>query len=321
MITSFPRLVKSILKQLCPHDYPVLNSRLFFEIWLTFVLDQSLTSMRDLFYRLNKAGIKVDISTFSKACKTRQNQHFCRIYVELMERLKRKNPTTAQMLFPIDSTIVTLTSKLFWMQGYHQVKLMNGVNLVQGNPSECLIHFGQGHDALFASLVPGMIPEDGIGIMDRGFASWEFLEQLSQTKTLFVVRIKNNMKTELDHQRYRVVWFCDLESRREFRLATNVEQMTNEEVGEVYRHRWQIELLWKFLKMHLKLDKLITKNVNGVTIQIYTVLIAYLILQLIEIPAFYGNQLLDKLRYLQLELSRRCSIVHWSFDLIPETLV
>lgn len=79
------------------------------------------------------------------------------------------------------------------------------------------------------------------------------------------------MKTELDHQRYRVVWFCDLESRTEFRLATNVEQMTNEEIGEVYRHRWQIEVLWKFLKMHLKLDKLITKNVNGVTSQIYMV--------------------------------------------------
>lgn len=76
MITSFPGIVKSILKQLCPHDYPVLNSRLFFEIWLTFVLDQSLTSMRDLFYRLNKAGIPIDISTFSKACKTRQDQHF-----------------------------------------------------------------------------------------------------------------------------------------------------------------------------------------------------------------------------------------------------
>ena len=129
------------------------------------------------------------------------------------------------------------------------------------------------------------------------------------------------MKTELEHERYRVVWFCDLESRTEFRLATNVEQMSNEEVGEVYRHRWQIEVLWKFLKMHLKLDNLITKNVNGVTIQIYMVLIAYLILQLIEIPAFYGRQLLDKLRYLQLELSRRCSMVHWSFDLLPETLV
>jgi IS4 transposase len=62
--------------------------------------------------------------------------------------------------------------------------------------------------------------------------------------------------------------------------------MTNEEVSEIYRNRWQIEILWKFLKMHLKLDRLITKNINGVTIQIYMVLIAYLILQLMEIPAF-----------------------------------
>lgn len=321
MITSFPRLVKSILKQLSPHDYPVLNSRLFFEIWLTFVLDQSLTSMRDLFYRLNKAGIAVDISTFSKACKVRQEGQFLRIYAQLIEQLKRKNSAAAHILFPIDSTVITLTSQLFWMQGYHQVKLMNGLNLSQGNLSEFLIHFGQGHDARFAEFVPGMIPEDGIGIMDRGFASWDFLDQLSQTKTLFVVRIKNNMKTELNHQRYRVVWLCDVESRREFRLATNVDHMSNADIAEVYRHRWQIEVLWKFLKMHLKLEQLITKSVNGVTIQISMVLIAYLILQLIEIPAFYGHQLLDKLRYLQLKLSQHCSIVHWSFDWLPETLI
>jgi putative transposase len=108
--------------QLCPHDYPVLNSRLFFEIWLTFVLDRGLTSMRDLFYRLNRTGVEVDISTFSKACKTRTDGHFCRIYAQLIEQVKRKKPTAAQMLFPIDSTIVTLTSKLFGLQGYHQVK-------------------------------------------------------------------------------------------------------------------------------------------------------------------------------------------------------
>jgi putative transposase len=97
--------------------------------------------------------------------------------------------------------------------------------------------------------------------------------------------------------------------------------MSNEEISDIYRHRWQIEVLWKFLKMHLKLDHFITKNVNGVSIQIYMVLITYLILLLIEIPAFYGSELLDKFRYLQLELSRRCSMVHWSYDLLPETLV
>lgn len=258
---------------------------------------------------------------FQRLVKLGFLQHFCRIYIGLMERLKRQNAAAAPMLFPIDSTVVTLTSKLFWMQQQHQVKLMSGLNLTQGHVSECLSHFGQGHDAKFAESVIGMIPEDGIGIMDRGFASWEFLDQLSQTKTLFVVRIKNNMRTEFDHQRYRVVWFCDLASQNEYRLATNVEQMSNEEVSDTYRKRWQIEVLWKFLKMHLKLDKLITKNVNGVRMQIYMVLIAYLILQLIEIPAVYGHQLLDKFRYLQLELSRRCSIIHWSYDLLPETLV
>ena len=150
-----------------------------------------------------------------------------------------------------------------------------------------------------------------------------FLDALSQTNTLFVVRIKNNMRTELNHSRYRVIWFCDVESRTEFRLATNLpaEEFSNEEIGDIYGCRWQIELLWKFLKMHLKLDRLITKSRNGVMLQIYMVLIGYMILQLMEIPVFYGKQLLDKLRYLQLELRQRCSIVHWSYDFLPEALV
>lgn len=91
-------------------------------------------------------------------------------------------------------------------------------------------------------------------------------------------------------------------------------------MSEAYRHRWQIEVLWKFLKMHLKLDRLITKNVNGVRLQIYMDLIGYLILELMEIPLFYRHRLLDKFRYLQPELSRRCSIIHWSYDMLPETL-
>jgi len=150
-----------------------------------------------------------------------------------------------------------------------------------------------------------------------------FLDALSETNTLFVVRIKNNMRTELNHSRYRVIWFCDVESRTEFRLATNLpaEEFSNGKIGDIYGCRWQIELLWKFLKMHLKLDRLITKSRNGVMLQIYMILIGYMILQLMEVPAFYGNKLLDRLRYLQLELRQRCSIVHWSYDFLPETLV
>ncbi|OJJ22270.1 hypothetical protein BI308_19830 [Roseofilum reptotaenium AO1-A] len=66
--------------------------------------------------------------------------------------------------------------------------------------------------------------------------------------------------------------------------------------------------------MHLKLDNLITKNIPGVRLQILMSLIAYLILQLMEIHEFYGHTLLDKFRYLQLKLSQKCSLIHWNYD-------
>ena len=40
--------------------------------------------------------------------------------------------------------------------------------------------------------------------------------------------------------------------------------MSNEEIGEAYRQRWAIEVLWKSLKMNLKLDKMMSKNLNGI---------------------------------------------------------
>ncbi len=46
-----------------------------------------------------------------------------------------------------------------------------------------------------------------------------------------------------------------------------------------------------------------------------------MILQLMEIPAFYGDSLLDKLPYLQLEQNQHFSIIHWSYDFLPEVLV
>ncbi len=51
----------------------------------------------------------------------------------------------------------------------------------------------------------------------------------------FVVRVKNNMKTEFD--RDRVVCNCDLERRVEFRLAANLWYASNEESVEIYCHQ------------------------------------------------------------------------------------
>jgi len=88
--------------------------------------------MRSLFKRLNVRGIDVDISTFSKASKVRNPMVFYNLFVDLRKSLNKnqKIGKNKLALFPIDSTIVTLTSKLLWSQGFHQVKLFSGLNLL-----------------------------------------------------------------------------------------------------------------------------------------------------------------------------------------------
>lgn len=170
--------------------------------------------------------------------------------------------------------------------------------------------------------------------MDRGFSSLVRIKALlTQKNRYFMLRIKNNTALKmLDNGQFligageeqveaRVVNFCDLEEKHEFRLVTNLpeggeERITNQEIGEFSRLRWQIELFWKFLKMHLKLNRLITKNVNGIEIQIYSCLIAYVLLQLVKIPKEFGNKMLDKLRYLQAFMCENISYTHWLKKLV-----
>ena len=311
------------------NDYPVLNTRLFVECWIGFSFDKSLTSMRDLFKRLNNTGFDLDISTFSKASSHRSWQIFLQIYKKLVKRVHQQNPKDKYATCPIDSTTITLTSKLLKEQDFHQVKLFSSLNLSVESTEDNLIVFGYAHDYNFGKKMIDGLPENGLGVMDRGFAGLKFLQDVSSSNKHFVLRIGNAYKLEFDEKSgltrvgtgkeqglYRVVQFCDVETKKQYRLVTNlpaigVGAITDEEVMEIYRLRWQIELLGQFLKMHLKLDHLITKNINGIAIQIYATLIAYLILQLTEIPKMWGSKLLDKLRYLQACMCQEISYIHW----------
>ena len=280
----------------------------------------------------------MDISTFSKASKNRDPIIFHDLFFKLRNELKKKNSieSKALVLFPIDSTIISLTSKLLWKEGYHQVKLFSGINLLTAEPDGILIHFGQGHDSKYGEETIAATPKNGVSVMDRGFCKLERIKDLIQDKErYFVMRIKNDMSLQmLENGKFlvgtgtkkvecRIVNYCDLEERTEFRLATNLPDtgefaVSTKEIGEFYRNRWQIELLWKFLKMHLKLDRLITKNKNGIEIQIYCCLIAYIILQLVETPKEFGEKILDKLRYLQAFMCEHISYVHWFKKMVLE---
>lgn len=329
MVFNFPKLVKQLLCKYSEHDYSVLNTRLFISCWLAFSLDASVNSMNSLFRKLNLGGKKIDKSTFSKANNHRSIKPFQDLFNELNRLVKQKIKQKSAFfkdweICPIDSTTITLTSKLLWSLGYHQVKLFNAINSDQGSCDSCLINFGSAHDYKFAADMTAPLDSNQVGVMDRGFAGLKYFEELKASEKHFVIRINTNYKKEplesgLWHVGtgkhagvYRLVWFSDLETKTEYCLLTNLPmELSNENIADIYRLRWQIELFWKFLKMHLKLDKLISKSENGIRLQLYACLCAYLIIQLIEIPEIWGSSLLDKLRYLQAVMTQEYSFVHW----------
>ncbi|NJO52676.1 MAG: transposase [Leptolyngbyaceae cyanobacterium RM2_2_4] len=153
-----------------------------------------------MFKRLNIRGININISTFSKASKSRDTGVFEEIFSSLKEqhrqslgRIKNK-----LVLFPLDSTIITLASKLLWCQGIHQVKLFSGIDLSTEEPGGILIHFGQGHDSKYGDETIEATPEDGVAVMDRGFCRLTRIKELKQREgKYFVLRIKNNIKLEM----------------------------------------------------------------------------------------------------------------------------
>lgn len=88
-----------------------------------------------------------------------------------MLKVKQKHHCSGLVLFPVDSTVITLTSHLFWRDGYHPIKLLNGFSATENLTSEAVISLGDRHDLSFREEVIEMIPDNAVAIMDRGFAS------------------------------------------------------------------------------------------------------------------------------------------------------
>jgi putative transposase len=170
-------------------------------------------------------------------------------------------------------------SKLFWLQGYRQLKLITTFHQdtkSTGYLNACgtaapIISPGQEHEINFGDDIVKMLPENGVSVGDRGFCSRKLFEQFIRNGALFIIRIKSNWKWDENYRivtRYgpvRVVCFGSIEQKVDDYLATNIPGavMSHEEIAAAYRRA--IEVLWKFLKTHLKLDKMMSKNLHGIT--------------------------------------------------------
>ena len=68
----------------------------------------------------------------------------------------------------------------------------------------------------------------------------------------------------------------------DYEYLTNIYDLPDEYIDEIYGKRWSIEEFFKIMKKYLKLNHFMSRKINGIMIQIFLALIAYLILLLIQ---------------------------------------
>lgn len=80
----------------------------------------------------------------------------------------------------------------------------------------------------------------------------------------------------------RKVSYFEQEKQREYTYLTNALHLTAYQVAELYKNRWQIELFFKWLKQHLKIQKFGSSSQNAVRIQIYAAITAYCLVAIVQ---------------------------------------
>lgn len=170
-------------------------------------------------------------------------------------------------------------------------------------------------------------------IFDRGYLDFERMYFIHLAKSFFIIRAKNNLqfkrmysaavdktagvrcdqtgtlKGYYSHKGYpekiRRIKFYDKEQKRSFVFLTNNLQLKATEIAALYKHRWKIELFFKWIKQHLKITAFWGRSVNAVKTQVYIAIITYTLVAIIkqklntsystyEILQILGASLLDK---------------------------
>jgi IS4 transposase len=101
---------------------------------------------------------------------------------------------------------------------------------------------------------------------------------------------------------FRRVVAWDEAGEREIVLLTNNLKLAASTIAAIYKSRWQIELFFKALKQNLKIKTFVGTSPNAVRIQIWTALIAILLLKYLQMRSRLSWSLSNLLALLRLNL-------------------
>lgn len=112
-------------------------------------------------------------------------------------------------------------------------------------------------------------------------------------------------KEDRDEIEFRYVVYRDPITKKVFYFVTSDRAASAKTIAQVYKKRWAVELLFRWLKGHLNIRYLAPKNKNAIKIQLAVAVLLQLLLQLKKISDRYHGTLWDLLREIRSSLTRK----------------
>ena len=274
-------------------------------------------------------------STLSYANAHRPWQLFEEVFMQLLGRCQGiaspKPFRFKNKLYSLDATVIDLCLEIFDWAKFRRAKGAIKLHLLLDHdgclPCFGVITEGKTHEIRVARTLDW--PKGSIVAIDRGYMDYAFLDSLTERDIFFVTRLKGNAaptteavlsapkgnilsdeminlpgsganKREFRLLRRVVVW--DPVGQREIVLLTNNMKLAASTIAAIYKQRWQIELFFKAIKQNLKIKTFVGTSVNAVHIQIWTALIAILLLKYLQMRSRLGWSLSNLVALLRLNL-------------------
>jgi len=112
----------------------------------------------------------------------------------------------------------------------------------------------------------------------------------------------------------RVVTMWNEEKQEELQFLTNHLKFGATTIARIYKERWQIEIFFKSLKQLLKIKTFIGTSANAVKTQIWTALIAMLILKYVHLKSSFNWSLSNLVAVLRQQLFVYRDLYKWLDD-------
>ena len=280
-------------------------------------------------------------TTLATANQNRNYRIFEEFAFYMMEQARRNRAADIFKLggkvYAFDSSTIPLCLSVFWWAKFRKKK--GGVkahvlyDLEAQVPAFYHITTASVHDS---KAMPEIPYETGAYyIFDRGYNNFKELFRIQRMESCFVVRAKTNLQykcvkwkrrmpknilsdAEIELTVYnsrkdypdnlRLVRYYDEKQGREFMFLTNAMDLTAQQIADLYKNRWQIELFFKWLKQHLKIKKFWGTTENAVRIQIAAAITAYCLVAIVQHDMKLKRSTYEVLQILSISLTDKTPI-------------